>query len=153
MADDYFKFNDATLRSRTNLTLGQDTAQQAISDRKLAKTVGVTPLEVPYFRDELVQQSLNQDAARLGGLPGFKAFTSDPLYGPLVAREPKDWEEMNVFEKAVSVWEQGRDERHEADLMQDLVNGQEDIDRAISDGESACRARKAPYGVARRDEA
>lgn len=63
---------------------------------------------------------------------------------------------MNVFEKAVSVWEQGRDERHEADLMQDLVNGQEDIDRAISDGragESACRARKAPYGVARRDEA
>lgn len=134
MADDYFKFNDATLRSRTNLTLGQDTAQQAISDRKLAKTVGVTPLEVPYFRDELVQQSLNQDAERFGGLPGFKAFTSDPLYGPLVAREPKDWEEMNVFEKAVSVWEQGRDERHEADLMQGLVNGQEDIDRAVSDG-------------------
>lgn len=134
MADDYFKFNDATLRSHTNLTLGQDTAQQAISDRKLAKTVGVTPLEVPYFRDELVQQSLNQDAERFGGLPGFKAFTSDPLYGPLVAREPKDWEEMNVFEKAVSVWEQGRDERHEADLMQDLVNGQEDIDRAVSDG-------------------
>lgn len=81
-----------------------------------------------------MQQSLNQDAERFGGLPGFKAFTSDPLYGPLVAREPKDWEEMNVFEKAVSVWEQGRDERHEADLMQDLVNGQEDIDRAISDG-------------------
>ncbi len=134
MADDIFKFNDATAKSLSHLTFGEDSAQQAISDRRLAKQVGVTPLEIPYFRDEFVQKSLNQDAARFGGLPGFMAFTSDPLYGPLVSREPKDWEQMNIFEKAMSVWEQGRDERHEADLMQSLVYGQQDIDRATSEG-------------------